>query len=123
MIGPVKTIVACAIVALVAGGTGAFAAASLTGAGKVSAGVQMQGCLDPAKGTLALSDARSDCASGLVPVAWQAAEAGADGSPGQVGAAGQDGENGAAGKDGAAGAAGKNGAAGKDGAAGTAGKN
>ncbi|GAA1780216.1 tail fiber protein [Leucobacter iarius] len=121
MNGSTKTLITCALVALLAGGGGAFAATGLMQANTVRAGAALQGCLDASEGTLELSSAGGACGSGTVPVVWQTseAEAGKAGATGEKGDAGKPGPTGKPGEAGKAGESGTPGAAGTPGVAGT----
>lgn len=121
MNGSTKTLITCALVALLAGGGGAFAATGLMQAGNVRAGSALQGCLDASAGTLELSSAGGACGSGTVPVVWQTSDAaaGKPGAPGEKGDTGKPGANGRPGEAGKAGESGVPGSAGAPGAAGT----
>ncbi|PII86651.1 hypothetical protein BMH32_07935 [Leucobacter sp. OLJS4] len=121
MNGSTKTLITCALVALLAGGGGAFAATGLMQANSVRAGAALQGCLDASEGTLELSSAGGACGSGTVPVVWQTseAEAGKAGAAGEKGDAGKPGPTGKPGEAGKAGESGTPGATGTPGVAGT----
>lgn len=135
MNGSTKTLITCALVALLAGGGGAFAATGLMQANTVRAGAALQGCLDASEGTLELSSAGGACGSGTVPVVWQTSEAeagkagatgekgdagkpGPTGKPGEAGKVGESGTPGVAGTPGSTGAPGATGAPGRTGATG-----